>query len=91
MPLVKLAAAIYAVPVSYGQSVPTALIVDWAEQQGLPVSEYHTAGEGFAAALKSVRYKDPVVVCGSLYLVAELRQELLERGLPVTLEPLDCL
>ncbi len=91
MPLVKFAAAIYAVPVSCGRSVSIDMIVDWAEQQRLPVSKYHTAGEGLAAALKDARHKGPVVVCGSLYLVAELRQELLERGLPIAPEPLDCL
>jgi dihydrofolate synthase/folylpolyglutamate synthase len=90
-PLVKFVAAIYAVPVSCGQSVSTARIVDWAEQQKLPVSEYHTAVEGLAAALKGARHKGPVVVCGSLYLVAELRQELLEGKLAVDLETTDCL
>lgn len=89
MPLVKFAAAIYAVPVSCRLSVPTAKIVEWAEQQRLPVSEYVTAGEGLAAALKGSRHKGPVVVCGSLYLVAELRQELLEGELSVDLETAD--
>ena len=68
----------------------TARIVDWAEQQMLPVSEYHTAVEGLAAALKGARHTGPVVVCGSLYLVAELRQELLEGKLSVDLETTDC-
>lgn len=77
MPLVKFVEAIYAVPVSYGLSVPTAQVVNWAEKQRLPVSEYQTAGEGLCAALKAAGDKEPVVVCGSLYLVAELRQELL--------------
>ncbi len=77
MPLVKFAEAIYAVPVSYGLSVPTPQIVGWAERQRLPVSEYRTAGEGLYAALKAAGKKEPVVVCGSIYLVAELRQKLL--------------
>ncbi len=89
MPLVKFAAAIYAVPVSCGLSVPTTRIVEWAEQQRLPVSGHVTAGEGFAAALKGARHKDLVVVCGSLYLVAELRQKLEEGELSVDLETAD--
>ncbi len=78
MPLAKCAAAVYAVPVSYGQSVPVNQVVAWAETQGLSVSAYATAGQGLAAALKDASHAEPVVVCGSLYLVAELRQELLE-------------
>ncbi len=77
MPLVKYAAAVYAVPVSYGQSIPTKQVVTWAEQQGLPVSEYAVATEGLAVALKEAKANEPVVVCGSLYLVAELRQDFL--------------
>lgn len=77
MPLVKFVESIYAVPVSYGVSVPTAQVVGWAEKQRLQVSEYQTAGEGLCAALEAASNKEPVVVCGSLYLVAELRQKLL--------------
>jgi folylpolyglutamate synthase/dihydropteroate synthase len=78
MPLAKLASAIYAVPVSYGQSVPTRQVVTWAENEILPVSEYAVAAEGLADALKCASDNEPVVVCGSLYLVAELRQSLLK-------------
>ncbi|MCK4507455.1 MAG: hypothetical protein KAU27_02870, partial [Desulfuromonadales bacterium] len=81
MPLVKYAAAIYAVPVPYGQSVPTSQVVAWARTQALPTSEYVTAADGLAAALKEAKPDEPVVVCGSLYLVAELRQELLDGDL----------
>jgi len=77
MPLVKYAAAVYAVPVSYGQSIPTKQVVTWADQQGLPVSEYTVATEGLAVALKEAKANETVVVCGSLYLVAELRQDFL--------------
>jgi dihydrofolate synthase/folylpolyglutamate synthase len=80
MPLAKIATAVYAVPVSCRQSVSSARITDWAEAQGVPVSEYATASEGLSAALDCSGSKAPVVVCGSLYLVAELRQELLEGG-----------
>jgi len=81
MPLAKCAVAVYAVPVSYGQSVSTKQVVAWAEQQRLPVSEYVVAAEGLAAALKGSKQSEPVVVCGSLYLVAELRQDFLKRDI----------
>ena len=74
MPLVKFASAVYAVPVSYETSVPTAQIVGWAEEHGLPAVEYATADGGFAAALQNAGHQATVVVCGSLYLVAELRK-----------------
>jgi dihydrofolate synthase/folylpolyglutamate synthase len=78
MPLAKFTGAVYAVPVPFGQSVPPSQIVAWAKEQGLPVAEYPCAGDGLAAALKNAGSGSPVVVCGSLYLVADLRRELLE-------------
>lgn len=78
MPLAKYAAAVYAVPVSYGSAVSTRQVIAWAEMEALPACEYVTATEGLAAALKNASHNEPVVVCGSLYLVAELRQEFLE-------------
>jgi dihydrofolate synthase/folylpolyglutamate synthase len=78
LPLVKYAAAVYAVPVSYGQSVPPVQVVAWAEQHNLPAFEYVSAVDGFTAALKGAKHNELVVVCGSLYLVAELRQKFLE-------------
>ncbi len=86
MPLASLAAAVYAVPVSFGPAMSVNQISDWAESSKLPASEFVSAGEGLAAALKSARHEEPVVVCGSLYLVAELRQELLEGKSAVALE-----
>lgn len=86
MPLAKYAAAVYAVPVSYGPSVSTSKVAAWAEKQLLPVAEYATAGEGLAAALKVARSTEPVVVCGSLYLVAELRQTFLGEKLPQSIK-----
>jgi len=78
MPLVKNVVAVYAVPVSYGPSVPTREMAAWADNQGLPVSEYAVAGEGLAAACKAVGRGEYVVVCGSLYLVAELRPQVMD-------------
>jgi len=78
MPLVKYVVAVYAVPVSYGQSVPTCEMVAWANNQGLPVYEYAVAGDGLVAACEGLGRDEHVVVCGSLYLVAELRQGVLD-------------
>jgi dihydrofolate synthase/folylpolyglutamate synthase len=74
MPLVKFASAVYAVPVSCGTTVAPAQIVGWATEHGLPAAAYATADGGFAAALENAGHQATVVVCGSLYLVAELRQ-----------------
>jgi dihydrofolate synthase/folylpolyglutamate synthase len=74
MPLVKFASAVYAVPVPCETSVPTAQIVAWAEVHGLPALEFAKADGGFAAALENAGHQATVVVCGSLYLVAELRK-----------------
>jgi dihydrofolate synthase/folylpolyglutamate synthase len=87
MPLVKYAVAVYAVPVSYGLSASAHEMVTWAENQGLPVSAYEAAGEGLAAALRSARHGEYVVVCGSLFLVAELRPEIVDVSSTVTLVP----
>ena len=78
MPLAKYAVTVYSVPVPHGQFVPTAQLVAWAEKQGLPVSAFVTADEGLSAALEGAGDKEPVVVCGSLYLVAALRQKMLD-------------
>ena len=76
-PLEKYATAVYAVPVSFDQVVPTSVINSWAVSAGLPCSEYETAAEGLEDALQMARPDQPVVICGSLYLVAELRGQLL--------------
>jgi dihydrofolate synthase/folylpolyglutamate synthase len=76
-PLEKYAAAVYAVPVSFDQVVPTSVINSWAVSVGLSCREYRTAGEGLEDALQAAKSGQPVVVCGSLYMVAELRAQLL--------------
>ncbi len=75
MPLVKFASEVYAVPVPSETFVPPAQIVGWAENNGLPAAEYPTADAGFAAALANAGHAATIVVCGSLYLVAELRHK----------------
>jgi dihydrofolate synthase/folylpolyglutamate synthase len=87
MPLVKYVVAVYAVPVSYGQSVLTSEMVEWADKKGLPCNEYPLAADGLAAACEAVGCGEHVVVCGSLYLVAELRQGLLAKHASIDLAP----
>jgi len=76
-PLVNCAVAVYAVPVLFGTTVPTTDIVSWSQREGIPVSEFITASDGLAEAMLRVGKNETVVVTGSLYLVAELRQKLL--------------
>jgi dihydrofolate synthase/folylpolyglutamate synthase len=87
MPLVKCVVAVYAVPVSYGQSTSTSAMVSWAVKQNLPVSYYSVAYKGLEAALEKAKPGDCVVVCGSLYLVAELRAAIEGASSTVTLVP----
>ncbi len=89
MPLEKIAVAVYAVPVSCGRSVSTKRIADWARQETIPVSEYVNAADGLTEALQGASDSEPVVVCGSLYLVAELRQHLLQGDWSDELEMVD--
>lgn len=82
MPLENFAASVYAVPVCYGPGVPTARIASWAAGLGLPCTEFHSAEAGLAAAVAASGDETPVVICGSLYLVAELREKFQEGNLP---------
>jgi len=82
MPLENFVASVYAVPVCYEPTVPTARLANWAAGLGLPCKEFHSAEAGLAAAVASSVDETTVVICGSLYLVAELRQQLQEGSLP---------
>jgi dihydrofolate synthase/folylpolyglutamate synthase len=76
-PLVKFAASVYAVPVSYNQTVTPAQLCAWAAGRNIPCTAYQTAEKGLCAAIAKADEKSPVVICGSLYLVAELRDKFL--------------
>ena len=82
MPLENFAASVYAVPVCCGPGVPTARIAKWAAGLGLPCAEFLSAEAGLAAAVAASGDETPVVVCGSLFLVAELREKFQEGNLP---------
>lgn len=79
-PLAKFAIEVYAVPVCGDRVVPASRVADWARSQGLSHAEYRTAADGFAAARLRAGSTEPVVICGSLYLVGELRQMFLREG-----------
>ncbi len=79
MPLAGIASQLHAVPVSQATSVATDRIVRWGLGQGIPSLSHVLAPEGLAAARQDACRDEPVVVCGSLYLVAELRQHLMEQ------------
>lgn len=82
MPLEKLVASVYAVPVHDGPGVPTSRIAAWADGLTLPCAEFRSAEAGLAAAVAASCDQSPVVVCGSLYLVAELSRKFQEGNLP---------
>ena len=82
MPLENFAASVYAVPVCYGPAVPTDRIANWAAGLGLPCTEFLSAEAGLAVAVAASGDETPVVVCGSLFLIAELREKFQEGNLP---------
>lgn len=73
-PLAKYAIEVYSVPVSGDRGVPPGRISSWASSQGLSCAEYPSAAAGLSAARARASSAAPVVICGSLYLVGELRQ-----------------
>ncbi len=74
--LAGIAGDVYAVPVGIGDSVDPAEIVEWAQSEGLDACSYSTPEEGFEAALDACSESVPLVVCGSLFLVAAIRKQL---------------
>lgn len=76
-PLEKYVAAVYAVPVLFDPVVPTSEIASWAALAGLECREYESAIEGLEDAMQAAKPGQPIVICGSLYLVAELREQFL--------------
>lgn len=74
--LAGIAGDVYAVPVGIGESVDPAEIVAWARSEGLNAFSYATPEAGLAAALAACTESVPLVVCGSLFLVAAVRNQL---------------
>lgn len=78
MPLAGLTSRLYAVPVSQAVSVAPERIAAWGLDRGIPSTVHATAAEGLAAARMDAGANQPIVVCGSLYLIAEMRQLLID-------------
>lgn len=76
-PLGGLVRDVYATaPLAEGTAVTPATIVNWARQQGLPARPFATPAAAFAAAVGERQADEVVVVAGSLYLVAAVRDQL---------------
>lgn len=78
-PLASRVARFYAVPVPEETSVPAAELQRWAEAAGLASQSYASVPSGLEAALAGRGQDETLVVCGSLFLVAAVR-ELLGRS-----------
>lgn len=78
-PLAGLVGDMYAVPVPVGGSVDPALLADWAHGQGMAVRIFDSAEAGFQTARAACPGELPLVVCGSLFLVAAIRDILTAR------------
>lgn len=64
---------LFAVPVPEETTVPPARIQAWAEAVGLACQTFAEHGIGLEAALTERRPDQPLVVCGSIFLVAAVR------------------
>ena len=73
-PLAGIATTMYAVPVPAGGSVDPADLTSWAESCGITCREYDSPEAGLDAAMAERREGEPLVVCGSLFLIAVVRE-----------------
>ncbi|MCK4537085.1 MAG: hypothetical protein KAT93_08730, partial [Desulfuromonadales bacterium] len=73
-PLAGIATTMYAVPVPAGGSVDPADLTSWAESCGIICREYDSPEAGLDAAMAERREGEPLVVCGSLFLIAVVRE-----------------
>jgi dihydrofolate synthase / folylpolyglutamate synthase len=74
LPLEKIAGAVYAVPISDGNGIAPSRIVTWAHAHQLKAKACDSVVAALEEALQHADVSHPVVVCGSIYLVAELQQ-----------------
>jgi len=75
-PLCQMTDELFAVPVAAADTVSPDQIQSWAASQGIASHAFDSAEEGFAAALAGAGAATPVVVAGSIYLVATVRSAL---------------
>lgn len=72
-PLAGMIDRIYAVPVPEVATVAPEELVGWARRRHLSAAAFSTPGAALAAALDGRHPSEPLVVAGSLYLVAAVR------------------
>ncbi|PLX84808.1 MAG: bifunctional folylpolyglutamate synthase/dihydrofolate synthase [Desulfuromonas sp.] len=80
-PLCQMTAELFAVPVAAADTVPPGQIRCWGLSQGISSRAFDSAEEGLVAALAGAGVDAPVVVAGSIYLVATVRSAL-QAGCP---------
>lgn len=72
-PLMGAVGRIYAVPVPGVATVAPGDLVGWAQRHHMPAAEFSTPEAAMAEALANRNTMEPLVVAGSLYLVAAVR------------------
>lgn len=78
-PLQALMEKVYLAPVPGVGTVPMAMLSAWAAENGVPYSVFDEPCTALSAAVHDAAESDDViVVCGSLYLVAAVREALLK-------------
>lgn len=82
-PLAGIAASLSAVPVPVGETVDPSALVDWAGRHGIASREYPSPQAGLDASLADLRQGQPLIVCGSLFLVAAIREMLSSRAFAI--------
>jgi dihydrofolate synthase / folylpolyglutamate synthase len=81
--LAGIAANVYAVPVPVGETVDPSALVAWAGRHGIASRGYPSAQAGLDACLADLRQAQPLIVCGSLFLVAAVREMLFPRAFKI--------
>ncbi len=79
-PLAGITASLYAVPLPTGESVDPAALVAWAKHCAIAGCSHASPAAGLDAAVADLGKGQPLVVCGSLFLVAAIREILASRS-----------
>ncbi|MBW2477048.1 MAG: bifunctional folylpolyglutamate synthase/dihydrofolate synthase [Deltaproteobacteria bacterium] len=79
-PIKSLLGKMYAVPLSGQEHVPTASLALWASQQGIDHIECTEPVEALRSAMMDLPPNEVLVICGSIYLVSEIREFLRNNG-----------
>ena len=77
-PLLPLVSGLYCVEPPVEEAVPASEIVEFAERNHCPAASYASCAEAFRVAREAAAENGVVLVAGSLFLVAELRELILQ-------------